>query len=76
MVNLNDVIAAVLDIENTDVKDDSGPRTVGTWTSLRHLELAVAVQRAYGLTFTPREIRSFRSVRDLRELMRSHGVDA
>lgn len=74
MADLYDVIAEVLQISNKDIDDDTGPRTVGSWTSLRHLELVAAVQRAYTVRFSPREIRSIRTVRDLRELLRSRGA--
>jgi acyl carrier protein len=58
MANLADIIASVFQMDPADIGDDSGPRMVGAWTSLGHLEHVAAIQRAFAVTFSPREIRS------------------
>ncbi|HUZ54897.1 MAG TPA: acyl carrier protein [Streptosporangiaceae bacterium] len=76
MTTLEDLVAEVLGVSPVSVTDDLSPRTEGSWTSLRHVQLMSAARRAYGVTLAPREMRSIRSVGDLRALLRAHGVDA
>jgi acyl carrier protein len=68
---LHVIVARVLDLPAGDVHDEMGPKTVGQWTSLRHIQLIAAVEDAYGIRLNPREIRSVRSVSQLRALVLS-----
>jgi acyl carrier protein len=75
-MTVEDLVAEVLGVPSASVTDDLGPRTEGSWTSLRHVQLVSAARRTFGVTLAPREIRSIRSVGDLRALLRTRGVDA
>jgi acyl carrier protein len=68
---LNIVVARVMNIPIETVQSDTGPRTLGAWTSLRHVQLIAAVEDSYGIRFSPKEIRSIRSVAILRNLVRA-----
>lgn len=68
---LEDIVARVLAISSEDVTEDLGPRSAGGWTSLKHVQLIAAVEDAYGIKFTPREIRSVRTVGTLRGLIKT-----
>jgi acyl carrier protein len=70
---LSDLVGAVLDLPADQVGDEMSRGTVGTWTSLRHLQLVAAVEDAFGVSLTPREIRRISSVGDLREALRARG---
>ena len=67
--DLHSIVGRVLDVPPEEVRDDMSPKTVGTWTSLRHVQLVAAVEDEYGIRLTPREIRSVRTVSDLRSLV-------
>jgi len=66
---LDQIVARVLDIPVAEVSGQLGPKVSAQWTSLRHVQLIAAVEDAYGVGFTPREIRSVRDVSGLRDLI-------
>jgi acyl carrier protein len=70
------IVAAVLEVPQAQVGDHTGPATEGTWTSLTHLKIMNLVQRSYAVSFTPREIRSVRTVGEVRQLLTDRGVTA
>ena len=73
----NDLVAVVgqiMEIPPDRVTDDVGPATSGQWTSLKHIQLVAAVEDAYDVRLTPREIRSIRTVGQLRDILASKGV--
>lgn len=71
---LVDVLAAVLLVSTSDLPDDASRRSLGTWTSLRHLQIVAAVEDAFMVSLTPREIRSISSVGDVRRLLDERGA--
>jgi acyl carrier protein len=75
METLTELVATVLDLPAGDVNDDLGPATHADWTSVKHLQLIVAMEDRYGLSFTRDEIRAIRSVRDAREGLLARGVE-
>ncbi|MFI6234733.1 acyl carrier protein [Micromonospora sp. NPDC050784] len=75
-MTLTEVVAGVLEVDPAQVTDDSGPQTIGTWTSLRHLQLVVTLEEVYGLSFAFEDIRDVRSVADLRAVLRAKGTEA
>lgn len=66
---LYNLVAATLSLPIEQVTDAIDRDSAGTWTSLKHLELAAAVEDAFGVMLTPREIRGVHTVGDLRELV-------
>lgn len=72
-MTLAEVVAGVLEVDPAEVTDESGPETIATWTSLRHLQLVVTLEEVYGLSFAFEEIRDLRSVGALREVLRAKG---
>jgi acyl carrier protein len=70
----DDIVAKLLDLSPEQLTDDLGPANLGTWTSLRHVQLMAELQRSYDVRFAPREMRSARTVGKLRELLRAKGI--
>jgi acyl carrier protein len=66
---LAEIVAAVLEVDPAEISDPAGPATLPSWTSMRHIQLVVAVQEAYGLSFDYTEISGIRTVGDLRALV-------
>ncbi|MEU5943053.1 acyl carrier protein [Micromonospora sp. NPDC047548] len=75
-MTLTEVVAGVLEVDPAEVTDESGPDSIGTWTSLRHLQLVVTLEEVYGVSFAFEEIRDVRSVRTLRDVLRAKGTEA
>jgi acyl carrier protein len=73
-MTIEDLVADVLQLPRNEVSDSFGPAISSAWTSLRHVQIVNAMQREYGVRFAPREIRSIRTVGDLRRLLVSKGV--
>lgn len=68
---LREILADVLDVDprlTDDVRrdDESG------WDSMAHLRLITAVEQAFGLKFTMKEIEEIRSYGDLRDRVAAH----
>jgi acyl carrier protein len=76
MTRLNVLVAEVLDVAPTNVTDEDGPATLPEWTSLRHLELVVTIEEAYGISFAFEEVRAVPNVGALREVLAAKGVAA
>ncbi|MEU4335357.1 acyl carrier protein [Micromonospora lupini] len=74
-MTLTEVVAGVLEVDPAEVTDESGPGSIGTWTSLRHLQLVVTLEEVYGLSFAFEEIRDVRSVGELRTVLRAKGTE-
>jgi acyl carrier protein len=64
----------VLEIEADEVTDDLGPATSGQWSSLRHIQLVAAIEQAYNICLSPREIRSFSTYSELSDIVASKGI--
>jgi acyl carrier protein len=72
--SLRVLVAQVFEIAADEVTDDLGPATFGQWGSLQHIQLVAAVEQAYGISLSPREIRSFSTVAELSDLVASKGI--
>ncbi|MEU5695024.1 acyl carrier protein [Actinosynnema sp. NPDC020468] len=68
------VVAGVLEVAPAEVTDDATQDTLPSWTSMRHIQLVVTLEEAFGLAFDYGEIRDTRSVGALRGLLRAKGV--
>jgi acyl carrier protein len=76
-VQLENIVADVLEVNPSDVSDAAGPETLPSWTSLRHLQLIVTLEEAYGISFAYQEIRDLKCVGDLRRVvLEKHGRTA
>ncbi|GLZ36295.1 hypothetical protein Lesp02_84820 [Lentzea sp. NBRC 105346] len=73
-MSLNHLVADVLRVPVESVGDDTGTATTAAWTSMRHVEIVVGVEKTYGVKLTPREARVCRSVRALREVLTGKGI--
>jgi acyl carrier protein len=76
MESLTEIVADVLEIPQPDVLDETGQGNCAEWTSLKHLQLVVALEEAYGVSFTSREIRDLNTVHAVRETLRGKGAPA
>lgn len=72
--SLKAVVAKVFEISAEEVTDDLGPATFGQWGSLQHIQIVAGVEQAYGISLSPREIRSFGTVAELSNILASKGI--
>ncbi len=74
MESLIDVIADVLEIPAGDLVEDTGPKTLSEWTSLKHIQLVIALEENYEVSFSSREIRALLSVAEVRRTLLEKGA--
>lgn len=75
-MSIEEVVAEVLRKRADEVNDETSPTTVGAWDSLRHIELVMAVEMAFGVAFPPAEVATMTSVGAIRHLLQQKGVQA
>jgi acyl carrier protein len=73
--SLRAIVARVLEMKADEITDDLGPATSGRWDSLRHVQLVAAIEQAYKIRLSPREIRSFSTYSELTGIVASKGAD-
>ncbi len=64
---LRDVLRNVLDVDSISETDSAG--TVGSWDSLRHLSLILALEERFGVAFETDEIPRLVSVQGIIEAL-------
>src|SRR5438105_4556622 len=68
------LVAGVLEVDAAEVSDVAGAEALPTWTSLRHLQLVVTLEEAYGISFTYQEIRGLDSIGAVRQALLAKGI--
>ena len=67
------LLAEVLQLPVTDVTDDLLMKNVDVWDSLKHMELIVSLETAFGRQFTFDEIVVMQSVREIKRVLEGKG---
>jgi acyl carrier protein len=49
---LKKVVSNILDIQVSEINDQSSMKTVTTWDSLRHIQLIAAIEDEFQITFS------------------------
>ena len=49
-------MSVVFEMPIDQIKDDSSPDNIGTWDSLKHINLALALEEEFDIEFTDEEI--------------------
>ena len=74
-MNLEELIAAVLDVESSLVTADTIREDIEHWDSLAQLSLISALEETYEVVFTSAEMQSLVSVPVIRAALRARSVD-
>jgi acyl carrier protein len=75
LANFAALVAGVLEVDPVQITDDADHDTLPSWTSMRHIQLVVTLEEAYGLSFDYLEIRDAQTVGDLRNMVRAKGIE-
>ena len=62
---LNDIFVDVLDLEEVTLTDSTTADDIEEWESLTHVQLVVAIEKAFGIKFTALEIMKWKNVGEL-----------
>lgn len=62
---LNEIFIDVLDLDEVELTDDISAEDIEEWDSLSHIQLIVAVEKAFGVKFTSKEIMKWNNVGEM-----------
>lgn len=62
---LNDIFVDVLDLDEVALTDSTTADNIEEWDSLSHVQLVVAIEKAFGIKFTALEIMKWKNVGEL-----------
>jgi acyl carrier protein len=69
-----EVFAEGLDLPPESLSDESAPENTPEWDSVASMILVAALEETFGIQFSTMEIMRMRSIRLVREMLRSKGV--
>ena len=64
-------MSSVLGVAAPTITAETSAEQVEQWDSIRHLELILAIEEAYGVHFQTEQIPGLRSVGDIQEALRA-----
>lgn len=62
---LNDIFIDVLDLDEVELTDETSANDIEEWDSLSHIQLIVAIEKAFKIKFTSLEIMKWRNVGEM-----------
>lgn len=68
--SVEEIVADVLDVPVEEITDDTSPDTTARWDSLQHLNIIMALEEAFQVSFTTDEITQMLSVGIIKILLR------
>ena len=71
---LKRVMSDVLSIEASSIDDDTSVDTVERWDSLRHLNLALAIEQEFGISFTEEQTVEILNYPLIKAILEEHQV--
>jgi acyl carrier protein len=72
--DLLNVIANVMEVQVTDINDESGPNTIENWDSFRGLVLFEELERKFEVKFTLNELLKIKNVKNIKDMLSLRGV--
>ena len=72
---LESIFCSTFQIEKDKISDDARPENTEAWDSISHMELISKMEEAFVVNFDASEIASMDSVKEIKKVLRKHGVD-
>jgi len=69
---LNEIYRDTLDNEDITIEDETTADDIEEWDSLSHIQLIVAIERAFGIKFTSKEILRWNNVGEMINSIENH----
>ena len=73
--DLYKIIAKTLSISESDVSDESGPKTIKSWDQFNGLVLVDELENHFNVKLTLSEIINVENVADIKRHLKNHNVD-
>lgn len=71
---LYSLIAKVMNIQPSDINDESGPESIENWTSFNGYVLLYDLETEFKVKFTIDEAMDVKKIADIKRHLRNHGV--
>ena len=71
---LFNIISRVMEIESSELTDESGPEDVENWDSYNGLLLIDEIESEFNVKFTVEEVFDVHSIADIKKHLLNHGV--
>lgn len=62
---LNEIFIDVLDLDEVELSEETSANDIEEWDSLSHIQLIVAIEKAFGIKFTSLEIMKWKNVGEM-----------
>ena len=72
--SLLDIVANIMEVEATQIDDDSGPETIENWDSFRGLILFEELESKFNVKFTLNELLNVRKIKDIKNILSVRGA--
>lgn len=73
-MKLKKIIAKVLNESEGNITDSASTKTLKSWSSMKHVDLILAIEHAYTVKFATSEIVRLQSFKDIVEALTKRGV--
>lgn len=72
--NLLDIVANVMEVQVSQIDDNSGPETIENWDSFRGLILFEELETKFNVKFTLNELLNVKKIRDIKNILSVRGA--
>ena len=72
--NLLDIVANVMEIQVSQIDDESGPETIENWDSFRGLILFEELESKFNVKFTLNELLNIKKIKDIKNILSIRGA--
>ena len=66
---LQEIVAAILSVNRSEVNENSSSENIDTWDSLNHMNLIMAIEEEFEVTFEEEEIIEMTSIKALTDFL-------
>ena len=72
--NILDIVANVMEIQVSQIDDESGPETIENWDSFRGLILFEELESKFNVKFTLNELLNIKKIKDIKNILSVRGA--
>lgn len=72
--NLLDIVANVMEVQASQIDDESGPETIENWDSFRGLILFEELESKFNVKFTLNELLNIKKIKDIKNILSVRGA--
>ena len=70
-----EIIAKVFNIKAEEVNEDLSKDDIGSWDSLKQMDMIFSLEEKYSLQFEIEEIASMNSIKEIMRILSKKGID-